>query len=133
MNRLLTFGAVVVIAFAGPLSAQAFFHPAPPSHGYTNVVTGQVDSRGYVEHGSGFSARRIGVGRYEIEFDGSVLPSGCAVMIVGSTRSQRWDPFVSSVRQRGECGRVFEVTLWDPNQPSSHDHSFQFIAAPEQR
>lgn len=62
MNRLLMF-VLVLVAAAGPASAQSHVRYAMPAGGNALSAGGQINPDGTVARGSGFTASRLGPGQ----------------------------------------------------------------------
>jgi hypothetical protein len=130
MNRFIPVLIGLVIAVAGQASAGSIFKVGRPPSESGSIGSGEIRADGSIKRGSGFTSRRVGFGQYEITFENGYFPGGCAAMTVGSAGTQGWHPFIASVTQHG-CG-TFNITLWYPNQQSTTDHRFQFVAISEQ-
>jgi hypothetical protein len=131
MNRFVPIAIGLAVAVLGPVSAASIFRHTTGA--YVVVAGGEIRADGSIKRGSGFTARRLGFGQYEISFPpgyfGASTP--CAAMTVGSAGTQGWHPFVATVTQP-HCGSDFFVTLWYPNQPGTTDHRWQFTAVGEE-
>jgi len=46
------------------------------------TAAGIVSSTGQIEEGTGFTVRHLATGEYDVRFEGSFFPTGCAVMLV---------------------------------------------------
>jgi hypothetical protein len=128
MNRFVPIVIGLAIALFGPVSAGTIFR-----HDTLQLAVGggEIRADGSIKRGVGFTARRIAVGQYEIQFAPGFFGSrsSCAAMTVGSAGSQVWHPFVAMVTQP-HCSD-FLVTLWYPASPTTMDHRWQFTAVAE--
>ena len=109
MNRFITVVIGLTIALAGQASAGSLLRYVKPTTGTAVVVGGEIGRDGSVKRGSGFTARRYGLGRYEIRFEDGYFPGGCAAMTAVPAGHVEYRPFVISVAQPN-CGK-FYVTL----------------------
>jgi hypothetical protein len=130
MNRFIPVVVGLAIAVLGPVSAGTIFRY--DTGAYRVVAGGEIRADGSIKRGLGFTARRIGFGRYEIRFTPGYFGTGsqCAAMTVGSAGSQSWPDFVAAVTQP-HCSDFF-VTLWYPTQAATTNHRWQFTAMAEE-
>jgi hypothetical protein len=130
MNRFVPIAIGLAVAIVGPVSAGTILRHTTGI--YLVAAGGEIRADGSIKRGSGFTARRLGIGEYEISFApgyfGASTP--CAAMTVGSAGDQSWHPFVATVTQP-HCGSDFFVRLWLPSQPTTIDHRWQFTAVGE--
>jgi hypothetical protein len=123
MNRLATIGVALAIALIGPASAETLRYLGPPPS--PAMVAGEVGQDGMVLHGSGFTARRMAAGQYEVHFQNGVLRR-CASMVA----TAEFHFLVASAKQRG-CGERFIVEIGTDSR-GRVDDNFQFIAVEDQ-
>jgi hypothetical protein len=130
MNRFVPIAIGLAIALLGPVSAGTIFRQVTKV--YLVSGGGEIRADGSIKRGLGFTARRIGFGKYEIKFTPGYFGAGeqCAAMTVGSAGSQNGPPVIATVTQP-QCSD-FLVTLWNPYQQTTTDHRWQFTAVAEE-
>jgi hypothetical protein len=130
MNRFVPVVIGLIIALLGPASAGTMFRH--DSGDYHISAAGEIRADGSIKRGLEFTARRIGVGQYEVKFVPGYFGTGaqCAAMTVGSAGSQYGLPVLATVTQP-HCSD-FLVTLWNPYQATTTDHRWQFTAVAEE-
>lgn len=102
MNRLVL-AAAFLIAVSGPVAGAGFryFEQAGTT---PRMVAGEVSAQGIVLRGSGFTARRVYKGQYEVRFKNGSL-RGCGAMVVTALAS--YYPYLSATADRPNCERTF--------------------------
>jgi|HubBroStandDraft_4_1064222.scaffolds.fasta_scaffold00022_58 hypothetical protein len=126
MKATIVLAIAAAIAIGGQAYAQSFRFGAPAFQN-PRIVAGQVSSGGQILKGSGFTARYLGSGEYEVRFQRSLFPDGCPVMTVTNVNNET-NPPVNEVFQSA-CNRTFQVRFFPPGNTTGAAQSFNFVAA----
>jgi hypothetical protein len=124
MNRIVILGIALAIAAAGQAAAASFRYFGTSESAV--VVSGEVDSDGMVLRGTGFVAKRLGVGEYIITFAKGIFPSGCPAGMTVTDAEDVAIPPAAEVFQ-GTCSRKLQVTFRGGS--GFADTPFMFVAA----
>jgi hypothetical protein len=113
-NTMLRFIAAALafgIALSGPASA-------------AQTVAGDIKADGQIVRGTGFTAKRTGLGTYYIEFpNGYFAPTGCASMVVEPSSAK---PLTSDVSGLCQPHPYFRVIFFN-STGQTQDADFHFI------
>ena len=123
MKATIVLAIAAAIAIGGQAYAQSFRFGAPAFQS-PRIVAGQVSSGGQILKGSGFTARYVGNGEYEVRFQKNLFPNGCPVMTVTNVNNEP-NPQANEVFQ-SSCNRPFQVRFLRSTEGAAQ--SFNFVA-----
>jgi hypothetical protein len=123
VNRIIILGVALAIAAAGQAAAAGYRYFGTSQTAV--VVSGAVSSDGTILRGTGFVAKRIGIGTYTVTFAKGVFPNGCPAAMTVTDATYIADPPVAQVYQTS-CSRKLQVSF---RAGGFVDTPFMFVAS----